>query len=90
MLYQNLTKIQSSKHEKSHTRPFKYPKATCPYEGAQLRKDLDRHIQTRHPKRVLNAVKYYCSVENCKYSEQGGETFGRLDHLTKHMKSKYP
>jgi len=78
------------KHEKSHTRPFKCPKVTCPYGGAQFCKDLDRHIRARHPERVSDAVKHHCPVENCTYSQQGGETFGRLDHLTRHMKRKHP
>jgi len=78
------------KHEKSHTRPFKCPEVTCRYKGAQLRKDLDRHIRTKHPERVPDVVRHHCPVENCKYSEQGGETFGRLDHLKRHMESKHP
>lgn len=78
------------RHEKSHTRPFKCPEVTCSSEGFQYSKDLDRHLQAKHPERVPEADRHHCPVENCKYSEQGGETFGRLDHLRRHIKSKHP
>ncbi|OAL31128.1 hypothetical protein AYO20_08363 [Fonsecaea nubica] len=70
-------KCDLAKHEKTHSRPFKCPEASCKYHelGLPTEKERERHINDRHSK---NPVFYKCEFcefrtkreSNCKQHQE--------------------
>lgn len=55
-----------TKHEKTHTRPWKCPHVTCRYHelGWPTEKEMDRHINDKHSN---DPAMYYCMYPPCVY-----------------------
>lgn len=84
-----LTFLKSSRHETNHTKIFECSK--CPTNCAS-KKDLDRHIASRHHRQI----RYHCNIKECKESifnmhvtERGRRGFQRKDNWQRHMKTKH-
>ncbi|KAL2814995.1 hypothetical protein BJX63DRAFT_442345 [Aspergillus granulosus] len=58
-----------TKHEKSHTRPFKCPVATCKYhtKGWATEKEAERHYNDKHSD---SPRLYSCQFESCSYKSK--------------------
>jgi hypothetical protein len=58
-----------TKHEKTHSRPWKCPNPTCKYHefGWPTEKEMDRHINDKHSDAP---AMYQCLFENCPYKSK--------------------
>ena len=58
-----------TKHEKTHTRPWKCTEASCRYalEGWPTEKERDRHVNDKH---CINPKMYKCEFSPCTYSSK--------------------
>ena len=58
-----------TKHEKTHTRPWKCTELSCKYavEGWPTEKERDRHVNDKH---CANPVLFRCGAPNCPYSSK--------------------
>jgi len=58
-----------SKHEKTHTRPWKCPEPDCRYhtEGWPTEKECERHVNDKH---MQEAKLYKCLFEPCPYTSK--------------------
>lgn len=58
-----------SKHEKTHSRPWKCPEADCRYhtEGWPTEKECERHVNDKHKQ---EAKLYKCLFEPCPYTSK--------------------
>lgn len=58
-----------SKHEKTHSRPWKCPIVTCKYHslGWPTQKEMDRHVNDKHSDAP---AMYECSFKPCGYSSK--------------------
>jgi len=58
-----------SKHEKTHTRPWKCPEPDCRYhtEGWPTEKERERHVNDKH---MQEAKLYKCLFEPCPYTSK--------------------
>lgn len=63
------TLIRTSKHEKTHTRPWKCSEKSCKYYeiGWPTEKERDRHINDKHSK---SPSVYYCLFKPCPYQSK--------------------
>jgi len=66
-------------HSKSHTRPFLCSEASCNARFATIR-HLKRHANDKHN----TAEKFYCKLETCSRSVNGGKFFKRKENLDRH------
>lgn len=58
-----------TKHEKTHSRPWKCPVTTCKYHkyGWPTEKEMDRHHNDKHS---ANPAMYACDFPNCAYKSK--------------------
>lgn len=58
-----------SKHEKTHTRPWKCPEPDCRYhvDGWPTEKECERHVNDKH---MTEAKMYKCIFEPCPYTSK--------------------
>lgn len=58
-----------TKHEKTHSRPWKCPEPTCRYheQGWPTEKEMDRHYNDKH---AANPHFYHCSYSPCPYKSK--------------------
>lgn len=58
-----------TKHEKTHSRPWKCPESDCKYhsDGWPTEKERDRHFNDKHLK---NAAQFKCLFQPCAYSSK--------------------
>ena len=58
-----------TKHEKTHSRPWKCPEPTCKYheQGWPTEKEMDRHYNDKH---APNPHFYHCRFEPCPYKSK--------------------
>jgi hypothetical protein len=77
-------KCQLRKHQNNHTRPWKCPYCTT-FKGGAERKDLARHVRTRHPDlhEVRGDRANWKEVVHCEWC--GKEM--RADNLKRHLKT---
>jgi len=74
-------KYKLNRHSKSHSLPFKCDVSGC--GGFRYRKDLNRHIETKHPEQV-GFEGFHCPVDGCL------RQFPRRDNLRRHMRRLHP
>lgn len=75
-----------NRHSKQkHSRPLKCTIGTCS-AAFGFKKDLDRHIRSRHPGAIQISSRFYCPYEGCKYSTGQGDGFSRKDNLDRHIR----
>lgn len=69
-----------TKHEKTHSRPWKCPVATCKYReyGWPTEKERDRHHNDKHS---ANPAMYECKFEGCAYKSKRDSN--RKQHMEK-------
>ncbi|KAL9053968.1 MAG: hypothetical protein Q9162_004458 [Coniocarpon cinnabarinum] len=79
-----------TKHEKTHSRPWKCPEAGCKYHelGWPTEKERDRHINDRH---TSTPAMYNCIFQGCSYSskrESNCKQHMEKTHGYKYVRSK--
>ncbi|KAI9891658.1 MAG: copper-binding transcription factor [Vezdaea aestivalis] len=78
-----------TKHEKTHTRPWKCSEPTCEFatRGWPTEKERDRHYSDRH----MDGPKFFCENENCDYAskrESNCKQHMEKSHGWKYIRSK--
>lgn len=75
-------KCDLSKHEKTHTRPYKCPVAGCKYYdlGLPTEKELDRHMNDKHED---TPALYTCEYDGCGFKSK------RESNLKQHKEKKH-
>lgn len=75
-------KCDLSKHEKTHTRPYKCPIAGCKYFdlGLPTEKELDRHMNDKHED---TPALYTCDYDGCGFKSK------RESNLKQHKEKKH-
>jgi hypothetical protein len=74
-------------HHIRHAKPYRCTNASCPRkEGFSTVRDLNRHLQTKHPDDLSNVIQsqaYHCLVFGCKFHDK---IWPRQDNFRSHLK----
>ncbi|KAK4164375.1 hypothetical protein QBC43DRAFT_300476 [Cladorrhinum sp. PSN259] len=73
-----------SHHKRYHERPHECPHPGC-VQRFGTKTHLDRHINDKH----MRSRAFHCTIPDCPYSRQGGQSFPRKDNWKRHMILKH-
>lgn len=75
--------LRNNHRNRKHTRRYKCPVENCQQKPFGLKRDLDRHLTSRHPKQ------YPCAALKCPYSgcRLANKIFPREDNLKRHIRT---
>jgi len=73
--------------KQKHDRPHKCTMSEECDAAFGLKKDLDRHIRTKH--QATGSERYFCPFEECKYSAGQGSGFPRKDNRNRHVQTRH-